>query len=249
MLARKMKRMTRNRLKEKQRQVGCYTCVDTSSASGDVCSTTATTAASAAAAALEQTLDAIEGRPGEGMDNADCSESWTDILFADADSAPIGMEMEVQQEQEQGESRVENDSTKCTSTDSTNINIPVVVREKKTGKPITPLDVPATTAGTATGLASGVDERNPLFQFLASSLVFRTAVYSAIGQPVDTATAGTTGGTTAGTTGGTTAGTSTGTIASAGSTSTAAGAASVARGFPAGSVGEVTLDAGTAAVD
>lgn len=164
MLTRRMKRITKNRLKEKQRKL-CYSCIEVA---GD--SAKPDNGSSSVKEELSNTIDAIEAKPGVRLSDALSSESWTDILFS-GDPTEGNTEIPVDQEVpmvlesiEHPLSVVGSNSNEISANDS---------KTESSDNAVAP----------SAGSAAALDDRNPLFQFLATSPIFRTAVYSAIGRP------------------------------------------------------------------
>ena len=152
-----MKRITKNRLKEKQRKL-CFSCTDTNWSTLDSRNPTVELTAE-----ISETIDAIDGKPGIKLSDATSTESWTDLLFSDVGAAAAEEEIPVATPTED---RI-IDKNEC-----------LMTRNKSS--------LLQNTLPCRVESAAAVDERNPLFQFLASSSVFRSAVYEALGAPAKT---------------------------------------------------------------
>lgn len=147
MLDKKMRRITKNRLKEKYRRL-CVSCNESPDGFQGV--------QREIISHLSSAIDTIEAKPGVKLTDASCTESWTDILFkdpADEEEATAVCEVLAPAHHETG-----HDVTDDVGGLSRSIDV-----------------------GADLGNAADADEGNPIFQFLASSPVFRSAVNSALG--------------------------------------------------------------------
>ena len=153
-----MKRITKNRLKEKQKYISCYvSCADesmlpqTSVSINDYNS-------------LNDLIDACDGKPGVKLSDTLSSESWTDILFSDTNN--------ISNDNAVSTTVTDGATPELTADSHQTINNSVPLHPTSNASSIISTNCPK--------LAANIDERNPLFQFLSSSPVFRAAVYSAL---------------------------------------------------------------------